>query len=560
MQSAYPTEARSSKTLYLLIAACVFIAAFFKIADLDFWWHLKTGQVIWQTHAFQYKEIYSFTANGREYIDHEWLFQVILYFFYSLAGPAGVILFKCATLILIYMLLGRYLLHNGASPSVAMCILLLSICGARMRFIERPELFTILYLVLTYLILDHALRTGRIKLMLILPILSVVWVNTHAAVILGLLLQFTFLFGSLAERNFALLKIPSAYEPKGKTHFVMLIVLVLSLVATGLNPYGYRVLKVPFELTSIINSGLLNNQEWQRPTPRSVPFFYLCLAFVCLSMIVHRKKFHLVNTIFSVFLAYISLRYVRNVGLFCVFMPLFVAPFGSAYSKRRAVAAMGIAFFGICLMYLMSVQVFEWGIGEASYFPDKIVRFTKQYDLRGNMINSYGFGGYLIWSLYPERRIFIDGRNEVYLPLLKKLIQMRGDNLSWNRLLEEYQIQYALLNYVDDLETVTQFDRSGHSTIIKASFTSTHFPKSRWALVYFDDDGMIFIRRSGVDQNLLNLEYTSVYPEGRMYQLMLARSGKVDVPKSIQELEGKLSQDPGCKRAQEMLHAMKEMQ
>src|SRR5215471_17517610 len=89
-----------NKIFYILIAVAVFFSAFFKIADLDFWWHLKTGQVILQQKTFQYSEIYSFTAAGRPYIDHEWLFQVIAYLLYAPFGPAGIILFKCAVLVL----------------------------------------------------------------------------------------------------------------------------------------------------------------------------------------------------------------------------------------------------------------------------------------------------------------------------------------------------------------------------------------------------------------------------------------------------------------------------
>ena len=77
------------KLLFASVFAIVFVSAFFRIADLDFWWHLKTGQIILETATVPDHEIYSFTANGREYIDHEWLFQVILYLLYSAAGPSG---------------------------------------------------------------------------------------------------------------------------------------------------------------------------------------------------------------------------------------------------------------------------------------------------------------------------------------------------------------------------------------------------------------------------------------------------------------------------------------
>lgn len=554
-----PSGSRN-KLLPIAVAAAVFLSAFFKIADLDFWWHLKTGQILWQQKAFQYKEIYSFTAYGREYIDHEWLFQVIAYFFFSIGGPAGIILMKCGVLMLTYLLITGSLLQKGWSPGATFAVILLSVCGARVRFIERPEVFSVLYLVLIYLALDHFLLGEKRKVIFVVPALIVLWVNTHAAVILGLLLQFTFLAGLLAERSFQKLGLPAHYRTTTANLFVLAGALTVSLLATGINPYGFRVLKVPFELTSIIDSGLLHNQEWQRPGLANAPFFYLCLGFAFLTMLVNIRRFHSVNLVFGLFLAFISLRYIRNVGLFCMFMPLLVSPFPDSFSQRRTAAWSAVLVLSLLLAATIRSSPYEWGIGEASYFPKQVVAFTKSQDLEGNMINSYGFGGYLVWNLYPERRVFIDGRNEVFLPLLKELISMRNDNIHWNQLLERYHIEYALLNYVDDLETVTRIDSSGHSTVAQASFTSTHFPKSRWALVYWDDDGMVFIRRSGINQSLLNREYTSSYPEGEGYQEMLARSGKLDVRQSISELERRLSEDPGCRRASALLRTMKKIE
>src|SRR5262245_18700319 len=136
-----PSKSRSNFLLLIILAAVV-ISSFFKIADLDFWWHLKTGQLILQQKSFPHQDIYSFTAFGHEYIDHEWLFQVLQYLVYDSLGPAGIILFKTLILVFIYWLSTRFLLKNRAPHAVAAGVLLLSIAGARARFIERPEIFT----------------------------------------------------------------------------------------------------------------------------------------------------------------------------------------------------------------------------------------------------------------------------------------------------------------------------------------------------------------------------------------------------------------------------------
>jgi len=546
-----------NKALYIYVAAIVFFAGFFKIADLDFWWHLQTGKILWQTKTFQRTEIYSFTSAGRPYVDHEWLFQLIQFALYQNAGAAGVIIFKCLLFVATYLLIAHFLSRQQTSVLTIALVFILSVLGARVRFIERPEMFTIFFLVCTYVLIDTYLKKNDRRIWWI-PAIIIIWSNVHAAVILGLIVQLIFLAALMFERLIGPSGYPASYNPEPGQLRKLLLVFGLSIACTGLNPCGYEVLTVPFHLTSIINSGLLNNQEWQQPSFIDVPFFYGCIFIAFLIQALHYRRLHIANFLMTAFFGYISLRYVRNVGIFCVLMPLLVAPYLQelsvhAESKRKIL----FPALAILTFLLIATSPFEFGIGQASYFPDKIVQFTKTQNLQGNMLNSYGFGGYLIWNLYPDRKVFIDGRNEVYLPLIKKLVQSRGDSKNWKNLLSEYHIEYALLNYVDQLEQLTVVQPDNTRITTYAPFSSTHFPRRAWALIYWDDDGMILIKRNAANQKLLSLEYGSVFPEGAGYQESLARAGRINVSKAVEELQRKLREDPSCYRARRLLRIMK---
>ena len=52
----------------------------------------------------------------------------------------------------------------------------------------------------------------------------------------------------------------------------------------------------------------------------------------------------------------------------------------------------------------------------ADTFPAGAVDFLRREGRRGTLWNEYGWGGYLIWHLYPELRVSIDGRMAVYGP------------------------------------------------------------------------------------------------------------------------------------------------
>jgi hypothetical protein len=70
---------------------------------------------------------------------------------------------------------------------------------------------------------------------------------------------------------------------------------------------------------------------------------------------------------------------------------------------------------------------------------------------------------------------------------------------------------------------------------------------------------MVLIKKSGLNQNLLPLEYTSVFPEGRNYQQMAVKNGLVDKQKAIQELQKKISEQPSCRRARSMLRSLESL-
>ncbi|HSP13845.1 MAG TPA: hypothetical protein VLV78_03725 [Thermoanaerobaculia bacterium] len=512
------------------IAAAVLAAGLTRIADLDFWWHLRTGQLIVATHSIPTTDVYSYTAFGHEYVDHEWLFQVMQYATYSAFGPAGIALLKCLLFAATLIVVAFYAVDRGVDPVVAGGLAFLSIAGGITRFIERPELFSTLFAVLTYICADSFLRTRDWRWLAALPVICAVWSNVHAAVIVGLIIQLLFV-RSLAQG----------------------VALATSVAASCLNPFGYRVLTVPFELTRIINSGVLDNQEWRHPALEKVPFYFVTLLLTGILLV---SRFEIRDSRFvarigvAAFLAYISLRYVRNVGLFSVFMPMLVAEEAARLrgAWRNAVAALGVIALGIVLTIYFP---FERGFGEARYFPDDVVRFVKSRDLRGHMLNSYSFGGYLIWNLYPERRVFIDGRNEVYLPLMQRLKSARADSRAWNALLRDYAIDYALLEYVDEPDRITTIDSTGRAITSFAPFTVSRFPRARWALVDWGDNGMVFVRRGG--PNSTDGEYDAIFPEGRGYQQHLVASGAVDRARVIAQLQRKIAEDPECMRARWLL-------
>ncbi|HEY0788016.1 MAG TPA: hypothetical protein VGE86_05180, partial [Thermoanaerobaculia bacterium] len=131
--------------------------------------------------------------------------------------------------------------------------------------------------------------------------------------------------------------------------------------------------------------------------------------------------------------------------------------------------------------------------------------------LRGNIYNPDQFGGYLIWRTYPARRVLTDGRNELYLDLLRELPRAFADSRRWKRLFDRYDLALAVEEYRGGTIRVTN-GATGRAEDLAPS--RVYFPRSRWALIGFDDAAMVFARRDAFPPGAIaRLEYRALDPE-----------------------------------------------
>src|SRR5205823_5440962 len=81
----------------LLVAflALTFLLGMFPLKDTDFWWHLRTGDLIRQTWHIPNTDPYTFGAAGHRWIDLHWGFQVLLSWGYAHGGVVTLNLAKC---------------------------------------------------------------------------------------------------------------------------------------------------------------------------------------------------------------------------------------------------------------------------------------------------------------------------------------------------------------------------------------------------------------------------------------------------------------------------------
>src|ERR1700722_6590801 len=102
-----------------ILALGLFALSARNVVDPDFWWHLRTGQLMVQNHAVFHADPYSFTRFGQPWINHEWLSDVLIFGLYRLAGLGGLIVFFGVVTTVIFVLT---FLRCAGNPSVALAI------------------------------------------------------------------------------------------------------------------------------------------------------------------------------------------------------------------------------------------------------------------------------------------------------------------------------------------------------------------------------------------------------------------------------------------------------
>lgn len=555
----------------VLVAWCVR-----RIGDFDIWWHLAYGRLILARGAVPRVDEFSFTAAGAGRVDPEWLFQAIVAALHAVGGTAALVLAKTALLLAVAWLVLRFVereLALRAVPAVALVAPFL--LAGRWRFIERPELATIaLAAVLVATLLRRRERAPATLALLWVPLLFALWANLHAGIIVGAGVLALFALGRslepwLARRGAAppALGRPSAAQGWG--------LLALSLLASLANPFGWRVWKVPFELTALHEAGVFRNLEWALPRWPAHWLFFATLLATAAALLTRRRRPDLAALLPLLLLAALALRYVRNLGLWGCLAPLLLAAalaerdgqgavartLSGALARVRPALATAV-LLGLAAAFLAGDQPFPRGVTiDAQRLPVAAVDRLEELQPQGQLLNTHAFGGYLIWRRAPEHRVFLDGRDDLYADFRRRLGRAVLDSRLWFPLLDELEIGATLLGYEQAGTEVRQVDAAGRVTgTIRQPWSVTYFPPDEWALVYFDDVAMIHLRRTPAHAERIAREgLDALFPEDPDYQRWMVASGAVPREAAEAQLARVLARDPLGRRAAALRDALAEV-
>ncbi len=556
-----------------LLALAVF-AALTPIRNYDFWYHLATGEWILAHHAIPSGDIFSFTTSNMAWVDHEWLFQLLLHVGHQLVGAHGLVLIKVGVVLLIGLLLAIHLRREGHGPSGTVFLLVPTLLGASFRFDVRPELATLALLPLVLHLVMVARKRDSAWPLYVVPAIVVLWANLHAGVIMAPAILAVGLVSTCLVRLAPPSWLAKPVRSGASKRFVRRLAWLTAAVtlAIGLNPFGFRIYTVPFKLSALLASLPWPNLEWVPPEVSVFPVFWLTLPIAAIILIAGMRRIDPIGAPAAILAALLAAAHLRNIGLFFILLP-----FGLAGPAREVVDRLqrlrlfavvtgrgrvrpGFISGGVVLVAAFPLLIFlpprpTFGTGMASTNePKAAVDFLELEDLGARMYNDVRFGGYLIWRRFPERHVFIDGRNEIYPALMHEIAASMNGSQAWNELLDRHDIDSAFLRYPPTLQKVVYAAEGDREPVEDLrAFSAAYFPKGEWALVYWDDDAMIYLRRTPNYQDVIaRLEYRSFHPDDWRYLFAGVFRNRIPLRPILDELGRKLEEDPGCRRARAM--------
>jgi hypothetical protein len=492
----------------LILFVAVFAMAARAPADTDTWWHLQSGRVTLENGHILQTDVFSHTRQGQPWVNHSWLSQVILYLLFHGFRYFGLGLFQALVVTLTFAFV--YAQMEGDVFTRAFVVVLAAAASA-VVWIARPQLLSLLLTaVLCYLL--HIYKRRGVNRLWLIPPLFALWVNLHAGYALGFIVLVGFVAGEVLNNLLAWISPPEGEtgdeprDPIVSWRGIGLVVLVslISVLCLVLNPNTTRMWVYYLDTVRI---GVLQDfiQEWRSPDFHPLythPFIWLLLATLAAVGLSGRRVDGSDLALVAGF-AYASLLAGRNMGPFALVAAPVLSRHISTILQRwgRAARARGwlrpprrasrppSARMAVVNWLLLALVLVAAGVkaylplraefnleNERRTLPVEAVEWIQQERPQGPMFNSYNWGGYLIWRLWPDYLVFVDGRTDLFgNELLSQYLEVQFARPGFQEVLDEYGINFVLTEAQGFTDNFLALDEG-------------------WTQVYSDDIAVVYVR------------------------------------------------------------------
>lgn len=429
-------------TFFLFILAAGTISAGY---DFDLWARLIAGMSVVQSGQVLKHDFLSYTPTHL-WFDHEWGSGTVFYFFLHHFGAAGILILQTILVFLIFFTMTKIINLRGLKTTSAYNFIFYFFAFIAMAPIinepVRSQLFTFLLFTVFLYILELA-RKGENRGLFVLAPIMIIWNNLHGGCISGIGLILLYVIGEFLNQN-----------PVKKYIYS----LVSTIIVLPINPWGFEYLKFLISANSMQRPDV---SEWwglfsKYHILRFIKFKIFATVLVlsetvyCIKQAVY-QKFVFDKTKFLILAAtlFLAIQHVKLIPFFTIAATCFLYDdFYSAINfitskfNNKIAIAKDVLIYTIILMFIFAnLRTNAFGTFLTwNRYPLREVEFIKENNIKGNLLINFGQGSYASYKLYPQNKIFMDGRyEEVYydgmVPMLKKFYLL---NNGWDEVLTKF--------------------------------------------------------------------------------------------------------------------------
>jgi hypothetical protein len=492
----------------------VFLAGIGEARDPDLGFHLATGRAIRAGGRMLDHNPLTFIQPSPEWVVSQGVSAALFDRIVETGGIGALILFKATLIALTFALLLRLAVRLGASLFGACAAVALACLASSFRFVERPLVFSNLVFAAVMLGLVEARLARKRRWAWLAGVAATAAMGCHLHA--GAVFSF-FLLGIVAvcialeplrarwneHHSDGRVAEPSLVVRPGAGWIVAVVAVASAALAVATlaiyHPYPLRVLETPFVMGS--DPFLAEHLVEFRP-PWRLPFevlrgFWILAALGAAAIAFSARRLHLALSLVPVAFLLLALRHGRFADLFSIAMAPTLALAISAVlvERTRALRAMICSILGALILFGAADHVnrtrFRLDYGP-EVFGKGPLDFVEEEHLSGPAFLSDGWAGPFLARFYPHQRVFFFPAFDAFLPQhYREYMDIRYGKPGWAERLDALGVELCVLKYTSPNERRYQ---GGEPNLRQ------HLARdARWALLYFDDLGEIFVRRAGAN-------------------------------------------------------------
>jgi len=495
--SAYfiPDLAVSASLITLFYCLFLFNGYQALFRDSDAGWHIRTGESILATAAIPQTDPYSFTRPGSPWFAWEWGSDALMGAVHQLGGLSAVASFYAVLIAATVWLWFQLTWILEGSFLIACLFVVPMLSTTNIHWLARPHIIGWLFLLIMLVVAERANRavvrktigavtvrertpdvrdservgTGllagvSLRYLIAAAALTTLWANMHASFFLAPIISAIYAASHILRPLIWNL----APDPQ-KVRFFAAATLVTAL-ASLLNPHGWRLHHHLFNY--LTDSALLARiGEFQSFNFHAEGAFQitLTLGLAMLGATLALGQKHLAHFLLSSVLIFAALRSARGLPL----VALALLPIANAAITRALAAApnlrpvvrqaidsvlayssnlrvIDIRFGGLVIAPLVALLLFAFPNANASFpadqFPVAAADHVEKLPVDARILAPDKFGGYLIYRFSGSRKVFFDGRSDLYgSEFLKNYARLTQLRPGWRAQLDEFGFTHALL-------------------------------------------------------------------------------------------------------------------